>query len=65
MILTEKQKQTYLQKNYPEKILDEVEKFLELNDYSLFNLAILDSSEYRVMYRDNKTGKVNSQIFTY
>ena len=51
----------YKEMGFKDELLAEVNKFLEDNDYSLYNLACLGDT-YRVMYK-NKNGYCSAQLF--
>ena len=60
--MTVKEQKHYKQQGFPEKIINETIKFLQDNNYTLFNLARITKDEYRVMFRNTK-GKVDAMIF--
>lgn len=60
--MDKKQIDFLLKRGYPKSVIEEASRFLLDNEASLFNLALLGASEYRIMYRD-KTGKVEAKIF--
>lgn len=60
--MTAKEIKTYKQKGIPDSVIQQTTKFLEENNYTLFNIALLGASEFRIMYR-NKDGIVEAKIF--
>ena len=64
-MLDEKQIKTFRAKEYPEELIDIVNNYLKENNAELFNFAYLGEKEFRLMYRNKETQKVNCYLFVY
>jgi hypothetical protein len=54
-----------LKKGFTQKTIFEVETFLENNNSELVNLAGLGDSDYRIIFKELTTGKVDARIFKF
>lgn len=60
--INDKQRKELRRNNVPETLIKQSVMFLTQNDYEFYNLAIL-GSDYRLMFRNKKTQKVEAKLF--
>ena len=60
--MSPKEIKKYKENGVPQSVIDFTIKFLQDNNYKLFNLAMLDNKEFRIMFT-NHSGWTDARIF--